>query len=143
MNHETDDEQFEQAVRAGEFPLHEFNHRAHLRFAWLLLRRAPLLEACITMRETLKAFAARAGKPALYHETVTVAFMSVLAECMADSGAIGFAELIAAHPELCRRNLLDQYYAPEVLASPRARGQFILAAGNGLAKHPAGSADHA
>jgi hypothetical protein len=121
-----DDQQFEHEVRSGEFPLAQFDHRAHLRFAFILLKRMPFLEACIVMRDALQSFAIRAGKPGLYHETITVAFMSVIAERIAAGDCASFEELFAANPELENRNLLHRYYSPEVLASPRARHQFVL-----------------
>lgn len=123
-----DDKQFDHEVRNGQFPLVQFDHRAHLRFAFILLRQAPFLEACIAMRDVLQSFAARAGKPGLYHETVTVAFMSIIAERIATCGATSFDDLLAINPDLSDRKLLDRYYSPEILASSRAREQFILGA---------------
>ena len=80
------------------------------------------------MRETLQTFAVRAGKPGLYHETMTIAFMSIVAERIADGDAATFAELLARNPDLSDRDLLHRYYRPEILASSRARQQFILGA---------------
>ena len=123
-----DDSLFADAVSSGDFPLAQFNHRAHLRFAFVLLRRAPFLEACIAMRETLQGFARRAGKPGLYHKTITIALMSLFAERIASSSCQvdSFEPFIAANPDLCERTLLHRYYPPEVLATQRARSQFIL-----------------
>lgn len=121
-----DDNQFEREVRSGQFPLAQFNHRAHLRLAFILLRRARFLEACIAMRETLQTLALRAGKPGLYHETMTIAFMSIVAERIADGDAATFDELLARNPDLSDRALLQRYYPPEILASARARQQFVL-----------------
>jgi hypothetical protein len=121
-----DDDQFEQQVRGGQFPLNEFTHRAHLRFAFLLLRRLPFLEACITMRDTLKTFGTRAGKPGLYHETITIAFMSVVAERLAAGDEVDCDAFLAANPDLSDRRLLRRYYPPDLLASARARSRFIL-----------------
>lgn len=125
-----DDHSFEREVRGGQFPLNEFNHRAHLRFAFILLRRLPFLEACIAMRDALKTFAVRAGKPNLYHETITIAFMSVVAERLAEllpkGDDLDCDAFLAANPDLSDRGLLHRYYPPDLLASPRARSRFIL-----------------
>lgn len=121
-----DDRQFQNEVASGKFPPAQFNHRAHLRLAYLLLNEAPFLEACVAMRDTLKTFAVRAGKPGLYHETVTVAFMSIVAERIAAGNNSGFDEFLDANPDLLDRGLLHLYYPPEVLASQRARDQFVI-----------------
>ena len=73
------DQEFIDAFAAGRLDPAGFDHRAHLRAAFLLLRSKPFLEACIAMRDGLQALAGKIGKPDLYHETVTVAFMALVA----------------------------------------------------------------
>ncbi len=127
MGHaEQEDAAFADAVSRGDFPSAQFNHRAHLRFAFFLLKRAPFLEACIAMREALRSFARRANRPGLYHETITIALMSVVADRIASCPAVAFEPFIAANPDLCERTLLHRYYPPQLLATQRARSQFIL-----------------
>ena len=74
------DQEFTDAFAASRLDPVGFDHRAHLRAAFLLLRSMPFLEACIAMRDGLQALAGKIGKPDLYHETVTVAFMALVAE---------------------------------------------------------------
>src|ERR1700761_930573 len=100
------DDDFADAFEAGAIAPPDFDHRAHLRAAFCLLRRAPFLEACIRMRDGLVALAARAGKPGLYHETITIAFMSLVMQRLAAAPAVGWTDFIAAHPELADRALL-------------------------------------
>lgn len=120
------DTEFLAAFEDGSLPPPLFDHRAHLRTACLYLASRPFLEACIAMRDGLRAFAARVGKAGLYHETVTVAFMSIVAERRAAAPGLGWEALLERHPELCDRALLERYYAPQRLASAAARACFVL-----------------
>ena len=103
----------------------EFDHTAHIRAACLLLQSQPFLEACIAMRDGLRRIAAKAGKPQLYHETITVAFMAIVAGMLAE-GAGDWQTLVATRRELFDRTLLSGYYTPELLASTKARSHFVL-----------------
>jgi hypothetical protein len=120
------DADFLAAFEEGTLPPQAFDHRAHLRAACLVLAGRPFLEACIAMRDGLRAFAARAGRDGLYHETLTVAFMSIVAERRAAAPDLGWEALLERFPELCDRALLGRYYAPQRLASAAARACFVL-----------------
>jgi len=119
------DQEFIDAFTAGQLLPAGFDHRAHLHAAFLLLRTRPFLEACMAMRDGLQALAGKLGKPDLYHETVTVAFMALVAERLATDAA-DWDAFIARHSELCERGLLDRYYSPALLGSGAARTTFTL-----------------
>lgn len=118
------DQAFLAEFMAGNLAPEGFNHQGHLRAARLLLATMPFLEACIAMRDGLRCIAGKAGKSDLYHETVTVAFMAIMAEQMAsaDSGT----DACPAQRDLSDRDLLASYYSPARLASARARRMFML-----------------
>ena len=119
------DQEFIDAFAAGRLPAEGFDHRAHLRAAYLLLRSRRFLDACIAMRDGLQALAGKIGKPDLYHETLTVSFMALVAERMpAEPMACG--DFIAQHPALCERRLLDRWYSAALLASSAARKTFTM-----------------
>jgi len=119
------DQEFIDAFTAGQLEPAGFDHRAHLRAAFLLLRKASFLEACIAMRDGLQALAGKLGKADLYHETVTVAFMALVAERM-PAGSAEWDGFIAQHPALCERGLLDAWYSKALLASGAARARFAM-----------------
>jgi hypothetical protein len=123
-----DNQSFSDAFRAGDIDPAHFDHRAHLRAAICALDRLPFLEACITMRDGLRLLAARAGKPGLYHETITVAFMALIADRL--DGRTGSTTdvdaLIERHPELLDRRLLERHYRKETLTADNARRRFRL-----------------
>ncbi len=117
------------AFHDGTLPAAGFNHLAHCRVAFCQLTQDPFLEACIAVRDGLRRFAAAQGQPGLYHETITVAFMSVVAERMRRHPGATWPELLAACPELADKALLQRWYRPELLGSPEARAAFVLPEG--------------
>ena len=121
----TDDE-FVEGFETGNLLPADFDHRAHLRAAFCLVRRRPFLESCIAMRDGLRDIARRAGRPGLYHETITVAFMSVVAQRAASDPGLAWDGFIAAHPDLMERALLARWYGRETLESAQARAQFVM-----------------
>jgi hypothetical protein len=120
------DAEFLAAFESATLSPQSFDHRGHLRVACLYLADRPFLEACIAMRDGLRRFAASIGKAGLYHETITVAFMSIVAERMAADPGAGWEALLGRHPELCDRGLLARYIEPGVLASEGARARLVL-----------------
>ena len=110
---------------AGTLP--QFRHRDHVRAAWLYLKREPLLRALERFSADLRAFALANGKPGLYHETLTWAFLFLVHERLGEP-AEDFAGFAARNPDLLawRPSALDRYYQPETLASERARRSFVL-----------------
>jgi hypothetical protein len=121
------DAEFIHAFEQGNLSPAQFGHGAHVRVAYCYLQAMPFLEACIAMRDGLKNFATRIGKPMLYHETKTVAFMSLVAQGMRQGTVTSWADLLAQCPDLSNAQLLQRYYPAQVLDSDLARQQFLLA----------------
>ena len=119
------DHPFLQSFTTGTLNPAEFDHASHIRAACLLLQDRPFLEACIAMRDGLRLIAAKAGKPQLYHETITVALMAIVAARLAD-GASDWQTLVATQRDLFDRALLSGYYSADLLASNKARSRFTL-----------------
>ncbi len=120
------DDDFADAFALGNLLPADFDHRAHLRAAFCLVRRRPFLEACIAMRDGVRDIARRAGRPELYHETITVAFMSLVAQRVAERPDFAWDDFLAAHPDLSERTLLARWYDRETLGSAHARGRFVM-----------------
>jgi hypothetical protein len=74
------DAAFVQAFEACTLPPAAFRHRDHVRLAWLYLRDHPLPEALARFCAGLKRYAASLGKPGLYNETITVAYLTLVNE---------------------------------------------------------------
>ncbi|MEO5686985.1 MAG: hypothetical protein ABIR54_06440 [Burkholderiaceae bacterium] len=120
------DDDFTDAFEMGNVAPADFDHRAHLRAAFCLAQSRPFLEACVAMRDGVQGIARRAGRPGLYHETITVAFMSIVAQRLAARPGVAWDDFLAAHPDLMDRALLGRWYARDTLESAQARVQFVL-----------------
>ena len=110
----------------GECDPADFPHREHVRMAFEMLRSHSFAETVLHYSIALRMMAGRAGTPEAYNETVTIAFLSVIAECLDASTASDFEEFERAHPELFDRQLLARWYTPQRLQSEAARRTFLL-----------------
>jgi len=103
-----------------------FHHADHVRVGFELLRRERFCDAVATYRAALRKIAARAGNPDAYHETITVAFLALIAEHAAGAEHADFEAFAAANPELMDKSILQRWYGAERLGSNLARKTFIL-----------------
>jgi hypothetical protein len=114
------------AFLRGEVDNRSFHHADHVRVGFELLRRHAFPVAVATFCAALKEIAARAGNPRAYHETITVAFLALIAEHMTARDYPDFETFAAANPELMDRQVLGRWYRVERLQSDVARRTFIL-----------------
>ncbi len=54
-----------------------FPHRQHVRVSYELLERHAFPEALLHLARGLRRLAAKAGRPEVYHETITAAFLAL------------------------------------------------------------------
>jgi hypothetical protein len=110
----------------GEIPAAGFPHREHLRMAFEMLRRHDFPETVLHYSRALRMMAEKAGKPQAFHQTVTIAFLSLIAERMEAASTDDFAAFVRANPDLIDKSVLARWYSPERLASGVARRTFLL-----------------
>jgi hypothetical protein len=110
----------------GEADAGTFSHEQHVRMGFELLQRYDFTEAAHLFSVAVRTMAQRAGKPQAFHQTITIAFLSLIAERMQTGQPANFGEFSAAHPELLQRSLLSRWYRAERLASDLARRTFVL-----------------
>jgi hypothetical protein len=111
----------------GSLPRSDWTHQAHLTVALWSLRRFPRDEATRWIRERIKAYNARHGNGSGYHETITLAWVAVVARFLAehDHGQ-PLPALTAALREACGgRDHLLSYYSEDVLMSDQARRTWV------------------
>lgn len=120
------DQELLAAIREGRAPDDGFNHRQHLRAAWLYLRREPFACAVEHFCADLQRFATALGAPQMYHHSLSVAAMHLLAAAGAHRH-LKFDSLLAEHPELLNdfRGCIARHYSPECLANEIAKSRFV------------------
>jgi hypothetical protein len=73
------------------------------------------------VRNGIQVFAKHHNLSGLYHETITTAWVHLLATHRETS----FAEFLRANGSRLNSDLLHRFWTPETLASPQARGSWI------------------
>jgi hypothetical protein len=121
------DAELVEAFETGTLGPEAFPHAAHVRVARWYLLHEPTLIAMARFRASLQRFAARIGKPDRYHETITIAYLVLIAERIGASRDESWEAFAALNADLLQSkpSALDRFYSPELLASPRAREGFV------------------
>jgi hypothetical protein len=110
----------------GEIAAAGFAHREHVRMAFEMLQRHDFADTVLQFSRALRTMAQRAGKPQAFHQTVTIAFLSLIAERLEARQWSDFAQFARDNPDLLDKRLLARWYRPERLASESARRTFLL-----------------
>lgn len=103
-----------------------FTHTEHVRMSFEMLSVYDFPESVLRYSRALQRMTARAGRPQVFNQTVTVAFLALVAERMHASRCLDFAAFAAANPDLFDSSILTRWYSPERLASGVARRVFVL-----------------
>jgi hypothetical protein len=123
------DQEMVERFEAGTLPEQGFHHHDHVKLAWLYLRRFGVLEVLARFSAGLQALARARGKPQLYHETITWAYVLLIRERMARTGpGRDWQEFAEAHPDILagKERVLYDYYREETLRSDLARRLFVF-----------------
>ena len=109
-------------------PAGEFHHEQHVQVAWEFVRRYGMPVALAEFTEAIKRFADAKGATGLYHETITWAFLLLIAERQARINATTWVQFAAANPDLLcwKPSILERYYSSELLKSDLARQVFVF-----------------
>ena len=122
----TSDRPLIQLFLQGEIDNRTFRHADHVRVGFELLQAHDFSTAAHKFSTALKAIAARAGNPGAYHETITLAFLALIAERSATRAFDDFEDFARANADLMDKAVLERWYEPERLRSEIARRIFLL-----------------
>ena len=122
------DQQLYDQFTSTDLPADQFHHEQHVRVAWLFVCRHGMPAAIGEFSEAIKRFAIAKGAHGLYHETITWAFLLIIAERQARQPAATWPDFAAANADLLtwKPSILDRYYSKELLASGLARRSFVM-----------------
>jgi hypothetical protein len=115
------DAAFLSALDHLELPLDHFRHHDHLRLAWLELHSKPFPAAVQSVRVKIQRFGAHHQKSHIYHETITVAWVSLLASHSEPT----FSDFLRDNDGRLNAALLHTFWSPERLASDAARHAWL------------------
>jgi len=125
----TDDELIA-AFEACSIPIEDWNHRAHLRVAWVYLDRHGLDGAIERMRVNIPRFNAAKGIVDTidmgYHDTLTVAWLRIIdATRLAYAPEADSEAFLDMHTQLHSKVLLRLYYSRARIMSAEAKARFV------------------
>jgi hypothetical protein len=129
-----DDELF--ALETGALDPARFPHSEHLRLGYEMLGRYSFGEAVTRFSRGLKLLTAKAGRPEVYHETITVAFLAVIGERRGRVAHEDWCDFKAKNADLLDKRCLERWYGAEQLGSDLARRTFCLPQGAAISKSP-------
>jgi hypothetical protein len=121
------DTEFLDAFTQCTLPAKLWSHTAHVRLAWLRLAEHPYEDALISVRRGIQSYnEAVLHKENAYHETITVAFMRLVAHAK-HAGVDSLSALESTHPALFDRQLsaVLVHYTRDRLMSNEARARFV------------------
>ena len=120
-------ELFDRFVDAS-LPADQFHHEQHVSVAWQFVSRYGMPQALSEFTAAIKRFADANGAHGLYHETITWAFLLLIAERQARNPVTTWEAFAAANQDLLvwKPSILDRYYTPATLKSDLARKCFVF-----------------
>ena len=122
-----DDQQFIAQFEALTLDPTTFDHKAHLRLAFLCITQDGLEPAVERVGRGIRAFAGHIGAQAKYHQTITEALVRVMGLRLARQPVADWPSFLASNPDLVNqaKEVLLQHYTPERLFSAEARTRFV------------------
>ena len=124
-----DDDALWRAFHAQALPEPAWTHRAHLRVAYLYLKRHPLDEAHVLLRVGIIRLNAAQGlveTPSRgYHETLTRAWLALVADAARGADWPDSARFVDANAARLASDAPLRHYTRERVTSLEARARFI------------------
>jgi len=114
------------ALETGALDPARFPHPEHVRLGYEMLGRYSFGEALTRFSRGLKLLTAKAGRPEVYHETITVAFLALINERRASERIEDWCEFRTSNLDLLDKHCLQRWYDAEQLGSDLARRTFCL-----------------
>jgi len=109
-------------------PADQFHHLQHVHVAWLFVQQHGMPAALAEFSAAIKRFADAKGATGLYHETITWAFLLLIADRQARTPAASWDDFERANRDLLtwKPSILNRYYSKELLESDLARRTFLM-----------------
>jgi len=126
MNAQTQMSDLTRDFLAHDIDAGAFHHAEHMRVAYDLLKTQDFIDASANYAKGIRRIATEAGAVDKFNLTITYAFMSLIAERLADGDDADFESFLSANPDLMAKDVLARWYAPERLQTALARRVFLM-----------------
>ena len=121
------DTEFETCFENGTLPPTLFDHEAHLRLAWVYIKKYGEAKAIEKVCEDIKQYDLLHGKGDKFHVTVTVAAVKAVHHFYQKTKSGDFKGFIEKFPKLktAFKALLDQHYGFNIFSNEKAKVQYL------------------
>ena len=121
------DDAFLDAFENCSLPESEFDHRGHLRLAWLYLERYSLDEAIQRTSDGIRNYAASLGAHGKFHRTLTEAIVRIMHGRKQVSSIHDLDGFLAGNPDLIEnmKEVVNSHYSEARLFSDEARAVYL------------------
>ena len=125
-----DDAEHLRCFEDHSLPKEQWNHRAHLKVAYLYLNRFSLSETLERLRSGIQAYNAAQGIQDMptggYHETMTQVWLQLVCTTLYQFGPAETADaFFEAQTQLCDKRTPLLFYSRDRLMSPEAKRSFV------------------
>lgn len=114
------------AFKTGEIDPAGFGHLDHVRVAYELLSRQDFFDAASDYAAGIRCIAIKAGVPQKFNATITLAYLSLIAERMGSVAHVDCDDFVTRNPDLLAMEALGKLYSRDRLQSDLARTSFLL-----------------
>lgn len=124
---ELSDEEFEEQFADCILEPSLFTHEAHLRLAYIHIKKYGQVMAVENICTQIKAFDNCYGDGTKFHMTVTIAAVRMINHFMNKQKGLSFEELIATYPRLVHsfKELIRQHYSFNVFTDGEAKKKYL------------------
>ena len=121
------DHAFEMQFQSGSFPPALFTHEAHIRLAWIHIKKYGCQKAIENISSQLLNYVKIIGATGKYNQTLTVAAVKAVSHFINKSVSSNFADFIQEFLRLNTnfKDLLAAHYSVDIYHSETARLQFL------------------
>ena len=125
-SHPLGDDSFARLLGEAIAGAERFGHREHVHLTWLAVRRHGRDAAISLICAGLRRITHDAGVPQKYHETLTRAWVEVVAAHAGSMGQEGdFDAFVRRYPRLLDKRLISHHYTSDTLGSATARREWV------------------
>ena len=121
------DDQFLHQLQMATLDVAFFNHEAHLRLAWIQLKRHDNKNAISKTCTLIQNYVQVLGAMDKFNKTLTVAAVEAVAHFMQKTEVRSFEVFIEANPQLTLnfKGLLQTHYSFDIFSSTSAKSDYL------------------
>ncbi len=126
-HYQLSDNEFEKSFSQKTLNPKWFSHEAHLRLAWIHIRKYGFEKATVNLCNQIEAFAQNLGANDKFNKTLTIAAVSAVYHFIKKSHVVDFQQFIKEEPRLKNQfsDLMKAHYSLDILKSERAKREFL------------------